>query len=474
MRILEIDVGGDKVRVQLAKGNEVVDSESVISTSIDRTTEDKTYVYKIKSDNIDDLVIIAIHFKNAFRGTEYNIATIDGIWQISDYSTVIEENMEYDNMKICTVDTNAKRIIMINDDNTITLSRDKDICLAENIRIKTADQDDVSPDNPLKFYIYKNIKTPGTYEIRGPVADIENGYLNWDADNFAGFYYDLDNGIKTETLKMIITEDNLLDEETGIEYITKAQMREFDFNEWGQFEVIGFLGEKYFTGYSNGYLYDNSKDKRLPNNEQLSKVLFDDDEERTFTTEVPLKLKDGYDLVIKEVDKKGEKAYIELRRYNKVVDGSDQVIEPSKNGATIEEKTYTYTTDLENTKDIVVIAVHFKNVFRGADYDLATADGIWQISDVTKSVEEGSEYDNMIIDTVYDGQITMINKRKIRLKKNDDDKLMGDIWITTANTNSKPNRFYISNKIVIEEQEGEEDTPDIPIIINIFRKLVGT
>jgi hypothetical protein len=46
------------------------------------------------------------------------------------------------------------RIVMDNEDNEITLSNDKDITLMDNIRIKTADQDD---GKPLRFYIYKSV-----------------------------------------------------------------------------------------------------------------------------------------------------------------------------------------------------------------------------------------------------------------------------------------------------------------------------
>ena len=41
--------------------------------------------------------------------------------------------------------------------------------------IKTADQDDISADNPLRFYIYKEITEPGTYAIRGAVDKVVDG-----------------------------------------------------------------------------------------------------------------------------------------------------------------------------------------------------------------------------------------------------------------------------------------------------------
>ena len=59
-------------------------------------------------------------------------------------------------MSIRLVDPTAMTIIMDNKDNPITLTRNKDIALMDNIHVKTADQDDTSDSNPLRYYIYSN------------------------------------------------------------------------------------------------------------------------------------------------------------------------------------------------------------------------------------------------------------------------------------------------------------------------------
>ncbi|HPE64340.1 MAG TPA: PGF-CTERM sorting domain-containing protein, partial [Methanothrix sp.] len=58
-------------------------------------------------------------------------------------------------------------IMMNNEDNKITLSKDKDQLLMENIRIKTADQDDITAEEPLRFYIYEE----ATIEEAGAAAE---------------------------------------------------------------------------------------------------------------------------------------------------------------------------------------------------------------------------------------------------------------------------------------------------------------
>ena len=48
-----------------------------------------------------------------------------------------------------------------------------------------------------------------------------------------------------------ITEGNKLEEPNGIAYTTTAQKNDFEFEDWGYYNVIGFLAEKYFAGYIN-------------------------------------------------------------------------------------------------------------------------------------------------------------------------------------------------------------------------------
>jgi len=115
---------------------------------------DKTYYYKKDVGDSKDLVIIAAHFKNAFRGADQNLATIDGIWQISEVPTEVKADTEYDKMRIATVTSDT--ITMDNKDNTVTLSKNNEIDLMGDVKIKTADQDVIDDANPLRYYIFKS------------------------------------------------------------------------------------------------------------------------------------------------------------------------------------------------------------------------------------------------------------------------------------------------------------------------------
>ncbi|OPY49616.1 MAG: hypothetical protein A4E48_02204 [Methanosaeta sp. PtaU1.Bin060] len=451
LAIKSIDTDGNKVYLELSKDGSVVDTK-VVSPSKDNANElDKTYYYKNpKVGNQNKLVTIGVHFKNAFRGASQDLASIDGIWQISDTPTEVKADTEYDKMTINTVDATNGVITMNNKDNAVTLSKNKDTTLMPGVNIKTADND------TLRFYIYKEITEPGEYQVRGAVA---TGDFAWNPQNFAGFYYDIKNDLGTETLDFKLTEGNKLsgDEPRGVTYTTTAQNKEYEREIWGSYKIIGFQAEKYFAGYNQGVdeasgsdiFYAESTDRNSLSDEQLEKILMDDDDEMTVTSGTPLKLAEGYELAIKSIDTDGNKVYLELSKDGSVVDS--KVVSPSKDNADELDKTYYYKNPkVGNQNKLVTIGVHFKNAFRGASQDLASIDGIWQISDTPVEVKADTEYDKMTINTVdaTNGIITMNNKdNAITLSKNKDTTLMPGVNIKTADNDTL--RYYVYKPVTI-------------------------
>ena len=116
-----------KITNRLIKDGSVVDSKVISPSKDNPTMADKTYYYKKDVGDCKDLVIIAAHFKNAFRGSDQNLATIDGTWQISDVPTEVKAETQYDKMTIRSVDATNGVVTMDNKDNAITLSKNKDI-----------------------------------------------------------------------------------------------------------------------------------------------------------------------------------------------------------------------------------------------------------------------------------------------------------------------------------------------------------
>jgi len=473
LAVKSIDVDGNKVFVELSKDGAVIDSK-VVSPSKDGATElDKTYFYKNpKVGEQAKLVTIAVHFKNAFRGADQNLASVDGIWQISDTPAEVKADTQYGKMTITGIDATTGVITMNNKDEPITLTKNKNTELMPGVSIKTADND------TLRFYIFKLITEPGTYAIRGAVAGTVSGADNlvdgnsftWNPQNFAGFFYDMKKDIGNENLKTVLSGDDGRklsgDAPYGVTYTTSVQQKAFERALWGAFNVIGFQAEPYFAGYLQGtdeatgsnIFYAESTDKNSLSSEQLQKILMNSKDEMTVTSGTPLKLGEGYELAVKSIDVDGNKVFVELSKDGAVIDS--KVVSPSKAGATELDKTYFYKNPkVGEQSKLVTIAVHFKNAFRGADQNLASVDGIWQISDTPAEVKADTNYDKMTITGIdaTTGVITMNNKDEpVTLTKNKDTVLMPGVNIKTADNDTL--RFYIYKPVTVEGASGATET----------------
>ena len=486
LAIKSIDIDGNKVYLELSKNGAVVDS-MVISPSKDGATEaDKTYYYKNPAvGEQKKLVTVGVHFKNAFRGADSNLATVDGEWQISDTPTEVKADTQYDKMTIRTVDATAGTITMDNKDNAITLSKNKDTALTGDIKIRTADND------TSRFYIYKTITQAGDWQIRGAVAGTVNGASNlvdnsfsWNPQTFAGFFYDIKKDLGTESLKFVLTGDNKLsgDAPYGVTYTTTVQNKAFERTLWGSYKIMGFQAERYFAGYNQGVdeqsgsdiFNAESTDKNSLSSEQLEQVLMDNKDELTVTSGTPLKLGEGYELSIKSIDIDGNKVYLELSKNGAVVDS--KVISPSKDGANEADKTYYYKNPaVGEQKKLVTIGVHFKNAFRGADSNLASIDGVWQISDTPLAVKADTQYEKLTIRTVdaTAGTITMDNKdNAVTLSKNKNVVLMPGVSIQTADNDTL--RFFIYKPVTIEGNNATTTTTTVQTTTNAPAENVTT
>ena len=285
-------------------------------------------------------------------------------------------------------------------------------------------------------------------EIRGQVATRD---FEWNAQNFGGFYYDIDKDLGTESITTYVV-DGKLEEPNGVIYTTTAQRNDFEFEDWGYYNIIGFLGKKYFAGYVEDedldyggmILFRESADENSLADEQLQTILIDSDNETIVTAGAPLKLAEGYVLAIKYIDSEG--MLLELTKNGVVVDS--KVLMPSKDDATMADKTYLYSRDEGEQKGLAIIAVHFKNALTIGNQTVATVNGIWQISEAATGVKVDSEYGKMRIASISPDTITMDNKDySITLGRNNDIPLVGDIKIKTADQDNideaNPLRYYI-------------------------------
>jgi S-layer protein (TIGR01567 family) len=221
-------------------------------------------------------------------------------------------------------------------------------------------------------------------------------------------------------------------EEGDLEYSTKAQPVKFEFNDWGKYDVIGFMADKYFAGYNNQTEFTD--ESSVIGEGQLRRVLMDSDDSRTIASGSVLSLEEGYELRIKQVDLNGNKVYLALAKDGDEVDS--KVVTPS-NDPTDGSSNYLYKIDMGGEKDVPLISAHVESVFRSTESDLATVDAIFQISDSPESVEEGEMHGKMKVETLdYDG-ITLANDGTISLSRGKDVDIMDNLRIQVADSDKR-------------------------------------
>ena len=466
LNIQQVDLEGNKALFELTKDGKVVDTEVVYP----QTTAD-VYVYdELDLGDDDNVPTIIARVDTVFRGTDTNVVTIEGLFQISDTLTTVESGDTYGDLEVVGA-ANDHSIKMNNKDTDITLSRDSIKNIGGNVKFKVADS------TTLRFYPFAEFSEPGTYEIRGQVRRT-NGAFEWNASNFAAFFYDIDDDIGSENLTVTFLSTREIGEK-GLVYQTQAEAKEFEYKSFGNYSVVGFLAEPYFTGYDatdaglktvalNGLaniVLSNTKENtslntlNLLSGDDLSKVLIDSDDKFTIATGDGLDLKEGYVLNIQQVDLEGNKALFELTKDGKVVD--TEVVYPQTTA-----DVYVYDElDLGDDDNVPTIIARVDTVFRGTDTNVVTIEGLFQISDTLTTVESGDTYGDLeVVGAANDHSIKMNNKdTNVTLSRDSVKKLSDTVQFRVADEGTL--RYYPFVEVTIEGEEvvEEEEPVDVDV-----------
>lgn len=437
LNIVEVDINGDTVWVQLEKDGNIVD-DAFLSSNDD-------YVYTAELGDVEDVPIIAVHFDQIFSGRETNAVFVEGIFQISDQYVQIRNGDEFGKMEVSS--TSSSGIRMRNSDS-ITLRRGDTIDIMGKLSFVVADADD------LRFAPIVEISEPGTYELRGTVHDDRFDTMAWTPFNFEGFYYNIDENVSTESLVIEELDGRTIDD-GDLVYSTRPARVEFEHENWGSYEVIGFMAEKYFAGYPEATLGNSNSISVLSDN-ILSKVLIDDDDKRSLFTGSSLVLENGYSLEAAEVDVNGERVLFNLYKDGEQLDSG--II--SSNGD------YIYEADIGGAEDVPIIAVHVSTVFRSRETDAVFVEGIFQVSDDYIEISEGDSFGEMEVSSISDSGITMRNEDSISLSRDKVIDLMGNVKFRVADASVL--RFYP----FVEVEIGERDQLNIemPDVLEVGRQ----
>ena len=253
--------------------------------------------------------------------------------------------------------------------------------------------------------------------------------FTWDFLSFSGFYYDIDNGQGTESLVLnqAVSHSNRKIKEGNLVYRTESTSTKFEHSDWGSYEVIGFMAEEYFGGYSKASSVFTSKD--MISDGMLLKVLKDEDEKYSLKTGSMLELEDGYSLKINDIDINGDKVIMEL-----LENGVSRGTATAKSG-----ETAAFETKIDGEK-ITILAVYVDNVFQGAESSVVTINGVFQLSENPIKIDDDYKVDSMEVKNYgKEGNIYFIemeNHKDITLSNDRNVTLMGKIFFEVANNTS--------------------------------------
>lgn len=183
------------------------------------TAQGDVYTYSKDLAGENDVPIFVTYVDSVFAGQTSDMVQLKYTWAISEKVTEIKTGDKYG---IFEVDT--EQPLTLSNDASVSLTRDSTVNLAGNMKFQVADSDDT------RFYPFVAITTPGKVEVRGTVSQLNTGTINvtggstttlttgggntttytvstWDAKNFAGFWYDIDNNKQTESLTVLKFKD---------------------------------------------------------------------------------------------------------------------------------------------------------------------------------------------------------------------------------------------------------------------------
>jgi S-layer protein (TIGR01567 family) len=406
-----------------------------------------TFVYKV-----NEVPVILVHLANAMRGGDEGFAEVDGVFQVGDVPYIkLFEGGFLGNMKL--IDLSEDGIVFQNN-ITFTFIRDTEIPLTADLKIVVLDQPN------LFYYPVGGIFDYGVHEIRGPVyranasVPVRMGDYNssaiarWNTQNYSGFYFDPKQSLGAETLVFyavqgrkleppthyIKYEENKTIVQSGLQYTSLTQAKEFEYKPWGHYFVISFLGASWFAGYDSSLEGKNSS-KSLLEQEYLGRVLLDTELQGNILAG-NYSLEDGYEMRIRDVG--NDSLFLQLLKEGSLVDSS--VVKSNT--------TYIYKKDLENINDMPIIMMHFGNVFNNGTHSFATLDGIFQISDrYIFPIEPGNGLGELEIVRVAPEGMILLNPDSINLNSNSKVNIGPGMDIHVAD--NKTLRYYLYTSMYV-------------------------
>ena len=361
-----------------------------------------------------DALLFTVYVDSIFSGATSDMVQFKYAWLVDESSAKeISGSDTFGAFEVTQATTDG---ISMNNKNTVSLSQNSETTLMGNMKFAVAD------NKVLRFYPQVTYTDPGTYEVRGSVADanISTSSLTWTAQNFAGFFYDLKNNISTEqlTIDQNITDADLTNlnrtrtiPERALIYTTNPQPLQFKMNEKenvtvngaATYQVVGWQAEKWVAIHNVG--------------NKLAKLTFEMDKEdkKTMTTGETWSLGSGYELNINAVDARAtpRQVWFTLKKDGAVI---DEGIGQGATAANKQDAVFYKTKTILGETDALLFTVYVDSIFSGATSDMVQFKYAWLVDESSAKEISGSDTFGVfeVTQATTDG-ISMNNKNTVSL-----------------------------------------------------------
>lgn len=463
LEIIDVNVTGACVILSLKK------DEIKVDTSTIKVEAGKNYIYETL-----DGTLIAVHIDSVFEGKEKASVAINGIFQVSQYETLVRKA---DNPLGVMWVTNISddTITLKNEAGIVELKPGQIINIINNIHLKVADS------NTFRIHLYKYIywHSENKYmywysekiEHRGATGS--NNFMALDGLNYAGFLYEADSGNYSESL-VITNMTGRSIPKGGLTYTSYSKKMPYAVTDIKGIKPNGTdgsyvtfsLGGKKYTSRNNGFaelLIAHGDSKSEKETLLVRPPWFEGDDELAPGRPVngvkrepwgldTWELGEGYSLMVKSVDIR-----FNPRKARLVL---------SRNGVELDdvwlssENVYRYFQPGENGTPKLI--TYLDSVFDGASADMIQLRYTWFVSDNVTQIKEGDRLGAFNVTVVEPDRMVLKNREPIELKAGRIINLYGNLSFFVENSDEL--RFYpinIAGTKIIHEEVAINNVSDI-------------
>ncbi|MDD5616300.1 MAG: S-layer protein domain-containing protein [Candidatus Methanoperedens sp.] len=445
-----IDAKASPRQVWLTLSKDGVKKDDKVVTS--GSGSDPIYTYSEKSlCGETDVPILVTYVDSVFAGATTDMVQFRYTWLISPTCTEVKSSDVYGSLKVVQT---SPTLTLNNSETTMTLSQDSSVDVMGDIKLKVAD------NTTLRYYPYVLKTKPGTYEVRGSIAG--NGTNSWTPASFAGFFYDIDDNLGTETLTITTSGgDNRTIAENALSYTTRGQSKllkavEQKYNSSG--DLAAADGLEHFeagkmatpSGYYTiiGWQAEKYVAIKMRAN-KLSKLLVEHGtssaEKKTMTVGETWEIGGGYTLTANSIDAKASPRQVWLTLSKDGVKKDDKVVTSGSGSDPI----YTYSEkSLCGETDVPILVTYVDSVFAGATTDMVQFRYTWLISPTCTEVKSSDVYGSLKV--VQTSPTLTLNNSETTMTLSQDTSVdvMGGIRLKVADNTTL--RYYPFVEYVIE------------------------